>query len=409
MCIDILCTNKVKTAIRAKDDDSSRTAFQYEFLSQQKTEHVWSLWLKPSVRCGNEYNKSDISANPECQQLLMEQFSESIMDRCALTWRFEDKSYKKVTNMCLSHKFSRWVVILCVCGAFFLLLLLLLLLLLQLAGYFVTTHGGDFGHAHAYSSLQNILFFHMILAKLRAFSFPPLRFSLPVGGNTDQVMTFHWQILFGVGCLLILYVDPDNDGNSFFVCWICLKRHQKRDPKKPLLCQAPWQLSYWSPLIGPTVCGPHKGVGNWLPYIFDWGFVPHAADLCIHNLFTHVIHLLIFTFPENRWYHFPHSEKQQLDLLRNKGGTTRDVINFIVFSKPPSSFGLSWRAWSPPKYHFTTTTTTTINQFVELFNIEWKQAVYEILLAVCIGSIFCSKNEGKNSIMNNFRYIHSME
>ena len=126
-----------------------------------------------------------------------------------------------------------------------------LLLLLQLAGHFATAHGGDFGHAHAYSSLRNILFFHTILAELRAFSLPPLRFSLPVGGNTDRVMTFRWQILFGVGCLLILYVDPDNDGNSFFVCWICLKRRQKREAKKPLLFQAAWQSSYGPPSLDP--------------------------------------------------------------------------------------------------------------------------------------------------------------
>jgi len=65
--------------------------------------------------------------------------------------------------------------------------------------------------------------------------------------------------------------------------------------------------------------------------------------------------------------------KTTTKLARNKAGATSRVINFIEFSKPPCSTGyrhvIAVRLINlPPKYHFIIT--STINHFLELFDIE---------------------------------------
>ena len=60
--------------------------------------------------------------------------------------------------------------------------------------------------------------------------------------------------------------DDDDDDAIFFVLLVGFAQGivKNRDAKEPMLLQSSWQKNrrMRSPLIGPTVCGPHRGLGK---------------------------------------------------------------------------------------------------------------------------------------------------
>jgi len=72
-------------------------------------------------------------------------------------------------------------------------------------------------------------------------------------------------------------------------------------------------------------------------HLFEGGFVPHAADLYIHDLFTHVIGLSFFPLDNI----FRILINNATGLAWDKGGRASIDVNFIPFLKPSFSSGLS--------------------------------------------------------------------
>jgi len=142
---------------------------------------------------------------------------------------------------------------------------------------------------------------HTILAELRAHFVPTFSFFflLLKARRIESHDCPRWQIFFWVSfllllLLLLLLILVMMMMTPFLVDGIHPKRAVKKTRRKRAVPLGP-------PIIGPNDCGPRRVVEKWCPYLFHSGwFVPHAADLYILILFTHVIDLSFFSFSESR-------------------------------------------------------------------------------------------------------------
>jgi len=128
-----------------------------------------------------------LSANQIIDGTLLRIHHGPIRSHATFWGNFLTKSSKHVS---VAQPFAMSCHFVCACG---ILLLLLLLLLSQLAGHFVTSLGGDFGHAHAYFVVAKQPFLHTrsrccasVLFPLFHFSFGLLLQRIRVNGKVDR-------------------------------------------------------------------------------------------------------------------------------------------------------------------------------------------------------------------------------
>jgi len=134
-----------------------------------------------------------------------------------------------------------------------------------------------------YNFLQKYLLAHDPRRVACRVSFLPLRFSflLVERGKTGlshdiQVGRSSWRVLFLLFWMILILMMMTT---PFFVLLGFAQSTVKTETQKePILLHSSWQSSYVSPLLGPTVCGPH---GKLLPYFWTGHlslsqFVPHT-------------------------------------------------------------------------------------------------------------------------------------